>query len=188
MDAGGVLRGGSAGSEATFNLSKPCEEIDVFLSHSWRDSGFLKYLAMCWHFNVHTAAITAMASSLLCFAFGRLYSFTVPFLPIVPFMNLFTDLQDTARAAGFQFEFDTEKYPWADRSWRLQYAPICQVTAAFVFLVVFFLGHHLRTPVTMFLGGLSARGNSSPGPAVLRPLACPPCVQSTTHRFPLCCR
>jgi hypothetical protein len=151
MEAGGILRAGSTGSEATFNLSEPCEEMDVFLSHSWRDSGLLKYLAMCWHFNVYIAAIAAIASSFLCFMFCRVYSFTVPFLPIVPFMNLFTDFQDTARAAGFEFAFDTNKYPWADRSWRLQYTPICQVTAALVFTVTFLLGHHLRKPVTMFL-------------------------------------
>jgi hypothetical protein len=151
MDAGGVLREGSAGSEATFNLSTPCEEIDVFLSHSWRDSGLLKYLALCWHFNAYLAVAAGIASSFLCFACCRVYRFAVPFFPIVPFMNLFTDLQDTARVAGFKFAFDTNKYPWADRGWRLMYAPICQVAAALVFMVVFLFGHRLRKPVTMFL-------------------------------------
>ena len=129
-DAGSILRAGSVGSEATFNLSKPCEEIDVFLSHSWRDSGLLKYLALCWHFNARMAAAVSIASSFVCLVLCRRYDFTLPFFPFVPFMNLFTDLQDQARAFGFQFEFDTKRYPWADRTWRLQLAPTCQLVAA----------------------------------------------------------
>ena len=50
--AGHVLRTGSGGSEATFNLSQPADEIDIFLSHSWRDSGLLKYLALCLYFKI----------------------------------------------------------------------------------------------------------------------------------------
>ena len=32
---GAQLRAGSAGTQETFDLSHPCEELDVFLSHSW---------------------------------------------------------------------------------------------------------------------------------------------------------
>ena len=62
--AGAVLRSGSGGSEATFELSQPCEEIDIFLSHSWRDSGLLKYLALCLHFNSAMAMATALATAM----------------------------------------------------------------------------------------------------------------------------
>jgi hypothetical protein len=34
----------SQGDASTYNLSDPTEKIDAFLSHSWRDSGYLKYL------------------------------------------------------------------------------------------------------------------------------------------------
>ena len=39
------LRSGPKGSEETFQLSQPVDgqhKLEVFLSHSWRDSGFLK--------------------------------------------------------------------------------------------------------------------------------------------------
>ena len=38
------LRTGSDGSQESFMMSEPVERLDIFLSHSWRDSGFLKYL------------------------------------------------------------------------------------------------------------------------------------------------
>jgi hypothetical protein len=38
------------------------EEIDIFLSHSWRDSGLLKYLALCLHFN---GLVVAMVAALI---------------------------------------------------------------------------------------------------------------------------
>eukprot|EP00964_Phaeocystis_antarctica_P157628 scaffold127928_cov75-Phaeocystis_antarctica.AAC.2 len=60
--AGQVLRTGSGGSEATFNLSEPVDEIDIFLSHSWRDSGLLKYLALCLHFNSVMAMVAALTT------------------------------------------------------------------------------------------------------------------------------
>ena len=71
--AGSVLRSGSGGSEATYNLSEPCEVIDVFLSHSWRDSGMLKYLAICLHFNAALAMWCGFATGFGYFLLQRFY-------------------------------------------------------------------------------------------------------------------
>ena len=55
----------TGGSEETFNLSQSVEEIDIFLSHSWRDSGLLKYLALCLHFNGLVAMVAALISGFI---------------------------------------------------------------------------------------------------------------------------
>ena len=44
VNEGYQFRSGSGGDEATYGLSFQTEELDIFLSHSWRDSGFLKYV------------------------------------------------------------------------------------------------------------------------------------------------
>jgi hypothetical protein len=151
-ELGGVLRSGSSGSEQTYDLSTPCEEIDVFLSHSWRDSGFLKYLAMCMHFNAHMALAASTASSLVCFVLCRSYDLRLPFFPVVPFMSLFVDLMDGARAAGFELtHLDPKRFVWLDPAWKPLYAPVCQIAALLTFVPVLLFGHHIRKPVTMFL-------------------------------------
>jgi hypothetical protein len=61
-------------SEDTYALSTPTRDFDAFLSHSWRDSGRLKYLALCYHFNLHAALavgyLAATLAFLYCLAFG----------------------------------------------------------------------------------------------------------------------
>ena len=38
----------NVGTAETYALSEPCTSFDAFLSHSWRDSGLLKYLNLFW--------------------------------------------------------------------------------------------------------------------------------------------
>eukprot|EP01043_Picozoa_sp_COSAG02_P085559 COSAG02_NODE_23186_length_727_cov_0.971338_1_plen_161_part_01 len=98
-----VLRTGAGGSDQTYDLSQPCESLDVFLSHSWRDSGFLKYLAICLHFNSGMAMAAGLAASALLFYLQRYCGVQgLPFVPIVPFMNVVEDLQAGVESAGFE--------------------------------------------------------------------------------------
>ena len=53
------------GSAATYALSKPADDFDAFLSHSWRDSGLLKYLALSYHFNLRSALLATLAACVL---------------------------------------------------------------------------------------------------------------------------
>jgi hypothetical protein len=49
----------SQGDASTYNLSDPTEKIDAFLSRSWRDSGYLKYLVRgCLFLRTSSAAIS----------------------------------------------------------------------------------------------------------------------------------
>ena len=147
--AGQVLRSGSGGSEAPFNLSEPVEEIDIFLSHSWRDSGLLKYLALCLHFNVGMAMAAALLSGLA--TYFLLLDGKITLLPFTPFMNVFNDFNEAMAAAGFHPTYDKKVWPWMDPTYKPIYAPSCQLVATSVFVIVLLLGHHLRAPVTMFL-------------------------------------
>ena len=58
----------SGGSAETYALSEPEIELDVFLSHSWRDSGMLKYLAISFHFNARPALLCSLIVALVVFA------------------------------------------------------------------------------------------------------------------------
>ena len=147
--AGQVLRSGSGGSEATFNLSQPVDEIDIFLSHSWRDSGLLKYLALCLHFNGAIAMVAALISGFVTFFLLRSGKLTL--FPFTPFMNVFNDVNEAMHAAGFHPSYDLKQFPWMDPTYKPIYAPSCQLVATSVFVIVLLLGHHLRAPVTMFL-------------------------------------
>ena len=62
-DHGKHLRN-SDGDEHTYNLSHPTESFDAFLSHSWQEPGWLKYLALCYHFNKRVALIACAVASL----------------------------------------------------------------------------------------------------------------------------
>ena len=147
-----VLRAGAGGDEATYNLSQPCENIDVFLSHSWRDSGLLKYLAICLHFNGMMALLCSSAASVIVCVLQRVYGLPgLPLLPIVPFMNVFNDFFQMARDAGFDHKLDPKVYPCSDSTHHPLYSPTCQVVGTSVFLLVFLFGHRLRAPVSMFL-------------------------------------
>lgn len=147
-----VLRAGSGGDEATFNLSQPCEHIDVFLSHSWRDSGLLKYLAICMHFNAVMAFCAATAASLFYLYLQRFLGVSsLPLMPVIPFMNIFNDVMQAGRDAGFEAQYDPKVYTWWDTKYNPLYSPSCQVVATTVFLLVFLFGHNLRPAKTMFL-------------------------------------
>jgi len=151
-----VLRTGSEGTEQTYRLSQPCETIDVFLSHSWRDSGLLKYLAICLHFNSGMAIVAGIAASACMFYLQRYCGMQgLPFMPIVPFMNVVEDLHAGVRVAvkgaSFDRSFDPEVYPWSVPGYHPLYAPSCQLAGSGVFLLVFLFGHHLRPPSRMFL-------------------------------------
>ena len=63
-DFGHHLRS-KVGSAATYALSRPADEFDAFLSHSWRDSGLLKYLALSYHFNLRSALLATLAVCVL---------------------------------------------------------------------------------------------------------------------------
>lgn len=147
--AGQVLRNGSGGSEAAFNLSEPVDEIDIFLSHSWRDSGLLKYLAICLYFNSVMAMVAALISAFLTFFLLR--SGKITLLPFTPFMNVLNDFTAAMHAAGFHPSYDMKQFPWMDPTYKPIYAPSCHLVATSVFVIVLLLGHHLRAPVTMFL-------------------------------------
>lgn len=68
-DFGHHLRS-KVGSAETYALSRPADEFDAFLSHSWRDSGLLKYLALSYHFNLRSALLATLAVCVLL-AFGH---------------------------------------------------------------------------------------------------------------------
>ena len=147
--AGHVLRTGSGGSEATFNLSQPADEIDIFLSHSWRDSGLLKYLALCLYLNGVMAMVAALISGFLAFLLLR--SGKITLLPFTPVANVFNDFNEAMHATGFRPSYDLNQFPWMDPAYKPIYAPSCQLVATSAFVIVLLLGHHLRAPVTMFL-------------------------------------
>lgn len=48
----------NVGTAETYALSEPCTSFDAFLSHSWRDSGLLKYLALSYYYNRDAALLT----------------------------------------------------------------------------------------------------------------------------------
>ena len=68
-DFGHHLRS-KVGSAETYALSRPADEFDAFLSHSWRDSGLLKYLALSYHFNLRSALLATLTVCVLL-AFGH---------------------------------------------------------------------------------------------------------------------
>ena len=53
------------GRAALFNLSRAVLSIDVFLSHDWETSRWMKLLTLVLYFNSHAAAIASLLSSLV---------------------------------------------------------------------------------------------------------------------------
>lgn len=53
------------GNKASYSLSFPTRDFDGFLSHSWRDSGFLKYLALCYYYNRWHATLAGFAAAMV---------------------------------------------------------------------------------------------------------------------------
>jgi len=72
-----AFSGGSMAAEDTYALSHPVEELDFFLSHSWRDPPKLKWLSLLVHGNLTRSVLisnmTAALSSGFCIAFPSLY-------------------------------------------------------------------------------------------------------------------
>lgn len=66
-----ILRGGanlfsdSHGSEETYFLSAPVEQIEWFISHNWAVSRFNKFIALAFHFNFDIAAIFTVVLAML---------------------------------------------------------------------------------------------------------------------------
>ena len=64
MACSGSVVSGSAGSAATYNLSKTVEDsIDVFLSHNWAVGRVRKFAAMAYEFNFDLAAALTVIGS-----------------------------------------------------------------------------------------------------------------------------
>ena len=152
---GSVLRSGSTGNEQTYQLSQPCAEIDVFLSHSWRDSGLLKYLALCLYFNTSMATVAAVLAGLACFYLQACKGFAVPFLPFTRTQVFYHDFLGMLRVMGLELHSSVRdnpaRYRWMDFELRLICSPTCQLAAITAFVLVFLFGHRMRPPRSMFL-------------------------------------
>ena len=90
------------GSAATYALSKPADDFDAFLSHSWRDSGLLKYLALSYHFNLRSALLATLAACVLL-AFGHaIFGAPTP-LALFPSMCAADIARGFERSKGIEF-------------------------------------------------------------------------------------
>lgn len=146
---GWQMRAGSSGSEKTFNLSEPVDKLDIFVSHSWRDSGFLKYLALCWHFNAVPASFAGLlAGFALCF-YQRATG--TPLTPTASFGNFATDALVFAKPLGIDWMLKGLREPWSDPNYKMPVVKICQPVGLVVFLLVLFFGHHLTPERRVFL-------------------------------------
>jgi hypothetical protein len=137
------LRGGPIGSDDTFELSKPIDEstrLEIFLSHSWRDPAFLKYLALCYHFNGLFAAAAAIVVGLLTFCIQRFGGLAI--LPHTPFFNIAEDLISAAARVGLRLGVDPST-PWADPYYAPPISISCQLFGAATFLLLVLFGHKL---------------------------------------------
>jgi len=59
-------------AEATYQKSRPVERLDYFLSHSWQDSRWHKYMALLWIHNSSIATVVANITAAGWAAAGRL--------------------------------------------------------------------------------------------------------------------
>ena len=139
---GRLLRGGFAADAATFELSEPCTSLDVFLSHSWRDSGTLKYLALCLYFNVWLATFAGLGAGLLTLLAQRYLGLII--LPFTPIKSFLFDMHELTVGMGLDPQI-------APPSATLIYSPTCQLVATTTFVLVFLFGHWLVRPARLFL-------------------------------------
>lgn len=105
LTAGPWLLRNAAGSADTYALSKPLgdQNLDEFISHTWRSNMWLKYLILLFHFNGRTAfvaghvvaLVTFLAQMILKFAFG---------IPLPVLFNLGVP-GGAIRHTGFSFWF-----------------------------------------------------------------------------------
>ena len=121
---GWQLRSGSSGSEATFELSEAVHKLDVFLSHSWRDNGFLKYLALCWHFNAAPAALAGLLTGLALCSYQRASG--IPLTPTAGFGNMTTEILSHAETLGLAWMLEGLREPWNDPNYAMPLVKICQ--------------------------------------------------------------
>ena len=142
------LRTGSAGGADTHALSRPTERIDYFLSHSWRDSGLLKYLALCWYFNSKLAVGSALTVGFLLAIYQRV--FEVVLWPTCKFMNFPFTFAKGLGQVGIEFQIDPTSY-WADPSHVLLNSNICQFFGMLTFVLVLLTGHLFRKSSGFFL-------------------------------------
>lgn len=64
---GGVFRSSSS-TDDVYGMSRPVRRIDGFVSpHSWRDSRWLKFLALSYYFNAHRALAASWLAALFVF-------------------------------------------------------------------------------------------------------------------------
>ena len=146
---GWQLRSGSSGSETTFELSEAVPKLDVFLSHSWRDNGFLKYLALCWHFNAVPAAFAGLLTGFALCSYQRASG--TPLTPTASFGNFAAETLPAAETLGLAWMLDGLREPWNDPNYEMPVVKICQPVGLVVFLLVLFFGHHLTPTRRVFL-------------------------------------
>ena len=60
-----IDKGGKASS--LYDLSKDVDEIDAFVSHSWRDGRLTKFLSLAIHFRAWNAMLWALVPTVVCF-------------------------------------------------------------------------------------------------------------------------
>ena len=150
---GFLLRSGPTGSEKTYDLSKPIDDkqhkLDVFVSHSWRDNGFLKYLALCYHFNADLAFVVALVVGVSVFMFQRLSG--VLLLQGIPFFNLAMVGVDSAHALGLSFVKLDPSSRWAEPDFQPPLTCTHNVCGALAFTITFLFGHNARRGTGLFL-------------------------------------
>eukprot|EP00931_Biecheleriopsis_adriatica_P054325 TRINITY_DN31956_c0_g1_i1.p1 TRINITY_DN31956_c0_g1~~TRINITY_DN31956_c0_g1_i1.p1 ORF type:complete len:1112 (+),score=105.83 TRINITY_DN31956_c0_g1_i1:101-3436(+) len=82
IDGFGKVFAGSKGSDSDYSRSSQVLGIDSFLSHEWSIGRYSKFLALCFHLNLHHAVVASMLVLIICFVLalmGQLptFEFTV---------------------------------------------------------------------------------------------------------------
>ena len=71
-----------------YGMSRPARRIDGFVSHSWRDARWLKFLALSYYFNVHRALAASLLAAALIFYVEDGVSATYLFPPRAVFASI----------------------------------------------------------------------------------------------------